>query len=162
MEKHKQDTHIGKGQGLSKKTGRVADLWICCQCNTRSGDNRAAWKHFRTQHLKLFIHYCPVAGCSTGSDQKDTIVSHIIKDHPTEQDLVAKCKQQTFLRCRKCLKNFRSMKGKNLHEENCGKPILKMNCATKPTETKKSLMVTYSRLMKARDTNVCVLYVDSP
>ena len=128
MEQHKQDTHIGKGQGLNKKTGRISDLWICCQCSTKSGDNRAAWKHFRTQRLKLFIHYCPVAGCATGSDQKDTIVSHIIKDHPAEHDLVSKCKQQTFLRCKKCLKNFRSIKGKNIHEENCGKPILKLNC----------------------------------
>ena len=116
LEQHKQDTHIGKGKGTNRKTGKPKD------------DNRAAWKHFRTQHLKLFIHNCPVQGCTTGSDQKDTVVSHIIKDHPTERDLVAKCREQSFLRCRKCLKMFRSVKGKNLHETNCGKPVMKLNC----------------------------------
>ena len=128
LEQYKQDTHIGKGKGTNKKTGKPKDLWICSKCSTQSSDNRAAWKHFRTQHLNLFIHNCPVQGCNIGNDQKDSVVSHIIKDHPTERDLVAKCREQSFLRCRKCMKMFRSVKGKNLHEANCGKPVIKLNC----------------------------------
>ena len=48
VEQHKQEKHIGKGKGINPKTGKQKDLWICSKCTTQSGDNRAAWKHFRT------------------------------------------------------------------------------------------------------------------
>ena len=77
------------------------------------GDNRACWKYYRTKHLGLFIHYCPVAGFGKGNDQKDTIISHIRKDHPEETELIELCSQQSFLKS--CNKIFRSVKGKNFH-----------------------------------------------
>ena len=50
LEKHKLDTHIGKGQGTNRKTRKPKDLWNCSQCQEECGDNRACWKHFRTKH----------------------------------------------------------------------------------------------------------------
>ena len=128
LEKHKLDTHIGKGQGTNRKTGKPKDLWNCSQCQEECGDNRACWKHFRTKHLGLFIHYCPVAGCGKGNDQKDTIISHIRKDHPQEKELINLCAQQSFLKCKSCNKVFRSVKGKNMHEQTCGLPVVKKSC----------------------------------
>ena len=93
LEQHKLDTHIGKGQGTNKKTGKPKDQWNCSQCEEECGDNRACWKHFRTRHLGLFIHYCPVAGCGKGNDQKDTIIFHIRKEHPQEKELIELCAQ---------------------------------------------------------------------
>ena len=128
LEKHKHDTHIGKGQGTNRKTGKPKDLWNCSQCQEECGDNRACWKYFRTKHLGLFIHYCPVAGCGKGNDQKDTIISHIRKDHPQEKELINLCAQQSFLKCKSCNKVFRSVKGKNMHEQTCGLPVVKKSC----------------------------------
>ena len=78
--------------------------------------------------LKLFIHNCPVEDCSEGSDQKDTIISHILKKHTDEAELVEKCKRQKFLRCKKCQNQFLSVKGKNHHDESCGDPVVKSKC----------------------------------
>ena len=128
LEQHKTDTHIGKGQGTNRKTGKPKDQWNCSDCGEECGDNRACWKHYRTKHLGLFIHYCPVAGCGKGNDQKDTIISHIRKDHPQEKELIALCSQQTFLKCKSCNKIFRSVKGKNIHEQTCGLPVMKKSC----------------------------------
>ena len=128
LEKHKVDAHIGKGQGTNRKTGKpkrpVELQWMSEEC----GDNRACWKHFRTKHLGLFIHYCPVAGCGKGNDQKDTIISHIRKEHPQEKELINLCAQQSFLKCKSCNKVFRSVKGKNIHEQSCGLPVVKKSC----------------------------------
>ena len=128
LKKHKEEVHLGKGIGVNKKTGNPNDLWKCSACEKVSEDNRACSKHFRTNHLGLFIHYCPVEGCTEGSDQKDTIISHITKNHADKKDLFAKCKQQKFLRCKKCLKQFISVKGKNSHELKCGEPVVKIKC----------------------------------
>ena len=94
----------------------------------KCSDNRACWKHFRTQHLGLYIHYCPVPGCGKGNDQKDTIVSHIKKEHKDQKELIALCNQQAFLKCKNCGKVFSSVKGKNQHEDTCGLPKTKKNC----------------------------------
>ena len=120
--------HLGKGQGVNKKTGKPNDLWKCGACDKVCGDNRACCKHFRNKHLSLFIHYCPVEGCTEGSDQKDTIIGHIMKTHSDQKELVEKCKKQKFLKCRKCFKQFISVKGKNAHEVKCGEPVVKLKC----------------------------------
>ena len=120
--------HIQKGSGKNPKTGKPADSWNCSQCGEKCSDNRACWKHFRTQHLGLYIHYCPVPGCGKGNDQKDTIVSHIKKEHKDQKELIALCNQQAFLKCKNCGKVFTSVKGKNQHEDTCGLPKTKKNC----------------------------------
>lgn len=127
---HRADVHIVAGQ-INPKTKKPKENWQCSQCGEVCSDNRATWKHFRTQHLGLFVHYCPVEGCSTGNDQKDSIVSHILKEHSDQQEWVAKCHQQEFLKCSKCAKFFRSLKGKNKHERECGIPVIKLNCVYK-------------------------------
>ena len=88
LNKHKQDVHIQKGSAKNPKTGKPFDSWDCSQCREKCSDNRACWKHFRTQHLGLYIHYCPVPGCGEGNDQKDTIVSHIKKSTRTKRNLL--------------------------------------------------------------------------
>ena len=103
-------------------------MWACSTCNKVCKDNRAVWKHFRTQHLNLFIHYCPIPGCNIGNDQKNSIVSHILRDHKNEEEWVEKCYQQKWLICPKCLKFFMSVKGKHSHISTCGKPKMKINC----------------------------------
>ena len=72
--------------------------------------------------------YCPVPGCGKGNDQKDTIVSHIKKEHKDQKELIALCNQQAFLKCKICGKVFSSVKGKNQHEDTCGLPKTKKNC----------------------------------
>ena len=126
--KHKQDVHIHQGGGKNPKTGKPFDSWLCSTCGEKCSDNRACWKHFRTQHLGLYIHYCPVEGCGKGNDQKDTIVSHIKKEHKDQTELIILCNQQAFLKCRNCKKVFSSVKGKNQHEDTCGLPKTKKNC----------------------------------
>ena len=130
VERHRLAVHTGHGRGINPKTKRQKDYWKCNQCNEVSGDPRTCWKHFRTNHLKNFIHNCPVPGCDYGNDQKDSIVSHIIRNHkaPEHQELVDKCYQQNWLRCRKCIKFYTSIKGKNQHEMKCGTPTIKLNC----------------------------------
>ena len=76
----------------------------------------------------MFIHYCPVDGCDVGNDQKDAIVSHILRDHKSETEWVAKCYAQKWLLCPKCLKFFMSVKGKHAHVPLCGKPKIRLNC----------------------------------
>ena len=125
---HKSLQHIAKGVGTNPKTSKPRDLWRCSTCNMACVDNRACWKHYRTAHLKVFIHMCPVEGCTEGNDQKDTIVSHIIKDHSDQQEWVDKAYQQQWLRCRKCTKFFLSVKGKNTHETTCGEVVIKKVC----------------------------------
>ena len=130
VEKHRLAIHTGHGRGVNPKSKRQRDYWKCNQCNEVSGDPRACWKHFRTNHLKNFIHNCPVPACDYGNDQKDSIVSHIIRNHkaPEHQEWVDKCYQQNWLRCRKCMKFYTSIKGKNQHEMKCGTPTIKLNC----------------------------------
>ena len=128
LNKHKQDVHIQKGSAQNPKTGKPFDSWDCSQCGEKCSDNRACWKHFRTQHLGLYIHYCPVPGCGKGNDQKDTIVSHIKKEHKDQEELIALCNQQAFLKCKNCGKVFSSVKGKNQHEDTCELPKTKKNC----------------------------------
>ena len=130
VEKHRLAVHTGHGKGFNPKTKKPKDYWKCIDCNELSGDPRACWKHYRTTHLKNFIHYCPVTGCEYGNDQKDSIVSHIIRQHKEQEnrEWVDKCYQQNWLRCRKCMKFFTSIKGKNNHEMKCGTPSIKLNC----------------------------------
>ena len=125
---HKNLQHIGNGVGTKPKTSKPRDLWRCSTCNMACVDNRACWKHYRTAHLKVYIHMCPVENCTEGNDQKDTIVSHIIKDHSALQEWVDKAYQQQWLRCRKCTKFFLSVKGKNTHETTCGEVVIKKVC----------------------------------
>ena len=75
-----------------------------------------------------FIHNCPVPGCDYGNDQKDSIVSHIIRNHKDEDEWIQKAHQQNWLRCKNCIKFFTSIKGKNKHEMKCGTPKIKLNC----------------------------------
>ena len=128
LNKHKQDVHIQKGSAKNPRTGKPFDSWDCSQCGEKCSDNRACWKHFRNQHLGLYIHYCPVPGCGKGNDQKDTIVSHIKKEHKDQKELIALCNQQAFLKCKNCGKVFSLVKGKNQHEDTCGLPKTKKNC----------------------------------
>ena len=125
---HFKVAHFQKGRGINRKTGKKNDLWACFTCNKVCKDNRAVWKHFRTQHLNMFIHYCPVEGCSEGNDQKDSIVSHIMKSHKSEHEWIEKCQQQKWLICHQCHKFFLSVKGKHAHMATCGKPKIKINC----------------------------------
>ena len=128
VEKHRLAVHTGHGRGVNPKTKKPRDYWKCSQCNEEASDPRACWKHFRTTHLKNFIHYCPVPGCDYGNDQKDSIVSHIIRNHKNEDEWIQKAHQQNWLRCKSCLKFFTSIKGKNKHEMTCGTPKIKLNC----------------------------------
>ena len=115
VERHRLAVHTGHGKRINPRTKRQRDFWKCNNCNEESGDPHACWKHFRTNHLKNFIHNCLVPGCDYGNDQKDSIVSHIIRNHkaPEHQEWVDKCYQQNWLRCRKCMKFYTSIKGKN-------------------------------------------------
>ena len=99
------------------KTGKPFDSWDCSQCGEKCSHNSACWKHFRTQHLGLYIHYCPVLGCGKGNDQKDTIVSHIKKEHKDQKELIALCNQQAFLKCpfEKCFKTYQSQERMHQH-----------------------------------------------
>ena len=124
---HYKKAHFQKGRGINPKTGKKNNLWACSTCNKVCKDNRAVWKHFRTQHLNLYIHYCPIEGCNIGNDQKDSIVSHILRDHKNKE-WVEKCYQQKWLICPRCLKFFMSVKGKHSHISTCGKPKMKINC----------------------------------
>ena len=130
VERHRLAVHTGHGKGINPRTKKTKDYWKCNDCNEVSGDPRACWKHFRTNHLKNFIHNCQVPGCDYGNDQKDSIVSHIIRNHkePESREWVDKCYQQNWLRCRKCMKFYTSIKGKNQHEMKCGTPTIKLNC----------------------------------
>ena len=130
VDRHRLSVHTGHGKGVNTKTGKPKDYWKCNQCNEVCDDARACWKHFRTNHLKIFIHNCPVEGCSHGNDQKDSIVSHIIRDHKEEEhrDWVEKCYQQNWLRCRHCNKFYVSIKGKKAHQRKCGQPSIKLTC----------------------------------
>ena len=125
---HYKKAHQHKGRGINVKTKKKNDLWACHACQKVCVDKRATWKHFRTQHLNFYIHYCPVPNCNIGNDQKDSIVSHIIKDHRTEEEWVDKAYQQKWLMCPKCNKFFLSVKGKNAHVPLCGKPKIKLSC----------------------------------
>ena len=125
---HYKAAHFQKGSGLNPKTKKKKDLWACSTCKQVCKDNRAVWKHYRTQHLGWFIHYCPVDGCNTGNDQKDTIVSHILKDHKNEEEWVVKAYAQKWLICPTCHKFFHSVKGKNAHVPTCGEPKIRINC----------------------------------
>ena len=127
-DKHFKTAHHQKGRGINPKTGKKNDLWACSSCKKVCRDNRAVWKHFRTQHINMFIHYCPIDGCDVGNDQKDAIVSHILRDHRSETEWVAKCYAQKWLLCPKCLKFFMSVKGKHAHVPLCGKPKIRLNC----------------------------------
>ena len=73
---------------LKPRKGMTFGPAVCC--NKVCNDKRAVWKHYRTMHCNLFIHYCPVPGCSTGNDQKDSIVAHIIKEYKNEEEWVDK------------------------------------------------------------------------
>ena len=131
VDRHRMQVHTGHGKGINPKTKKPNDFWKCNDCNEVCKDPRACWKHFRTNHLKIFIHNCPVEGCSYGNDQKDSIVSHIIRDHkdPKDRDWVDKCYQQNWLRCKHCVvKFFTSIKGKKNHERKCGQPSIKLTC----------------------------------
>ena len=127
-ENHFKIAHHQKGRGINPKTGKKNDLWACVTCNKTCKDNRAVWKHFCTQHLNMFIHYCPVEGCNEGNDQKDSIVSHIMKNQSDQHEWIEKCQQQKWLICHKCHKFFLSVKGKHSHMSTCGKPKIKSNC----------------------------------
>ena len=130
VERHRLNVHTGHGRGVNRKTKKPNDYWKCNDCNEVCNDPRACWKHFRTTHLKNFIHNCPVDGCKYGNDQKDSIVSHIIRDHkdPKDREWVDKCYQQNWLRCKHCVKFFTSIKGKKNHERKCGQPSIKLTC----------------------------------
>ena len=128
MQKHLEDKHVSKGKGTNPKTKKRNDLWACSVCNKVCNDKRAVWKHYRTMHCNVFIHYCPVPGCSTGNDQKDSIVAHIIKEHKNEEEWVDKAYRQQWLTCPTCLKFFMSVKGRNAHVPQCGKPKMRINC----------------------------------
>ena len=127
-ENHFKIAHHQKGRGINPKTGKKNDLWACVTCNKTCKDNWAVWKHFRTQHLNMFIYYCPVEGCNEGNDQKDSIVSHIMKNHSDQHEWIEKCQQQKWLICHKCHKFFLSVKGKHSHMSTCEKPKIKSNC----------------------------------
>ena len=130
VERHRLAVHTGHGKGINQKTKKPNDLWKCIQCPEICSDARATWKHFRTNHLKNFIHNCPIEGCRYGNDQKDSIVSHIIREHkePCHTEWVEKCYQQNWLRCRNCMKFYTSVKGKKAHERRCGQPSIKVTC----------------------------------
>ena len=128
VEKHRLAVHTGHGKGMNPKTKKANDYWKCIQCNEEASDPRACWKHFRTTHLKNFIHNCPVPECQYGNDQKDSIVSHIIRNHKDKDEWIQKAHQQNWLRCKSCLKFFTSIKGKNKHEVKCGTPKIKLTC----------------------------------
>ena len=130
VERHRLAVHTGHGKGVNPKTKKPKDYWKCNECNEVCSDGRACWKHFRTTHLKNFIHNCPIDGCSYGNDQKDSIVSHILRDHKEEKhrEWVDKCYQQNWLRCKNCMKFYTSIKGKKSHEKKCGQPTIKLNC----------------------------------
>ena len=68
MDKHFKKAHFQKGRGINPKTAKKKDLWACHSCNKVCKDNRTVWKHFRTQHLNWYIHYCPIDGCGVGND----------------------------------------------------------------------------------------------
>ena len=155
--------HIQKGSAKNPKTGKPFDSWDCSQCGEKCSDNRACWKHFRTQHLGLYIHYCPVPGCGKGNDQKDTIVSHIKKEHKDQKELIALCNQQAFLKCKNCGKVFSSVKGKNQHEDTCGLPKTKKNCTFENVSKHINLRTGWTSMwllpMRARDINASAQYV---
>ena len=127
-DEHFKKCHQQKGKGVNPKTKKRNDLWACHSCKKPCVDKRACWKHFRTQHLGIYIHYCPVPNCNVGNDQKDSIVSHIIKDHRSNEEWTDKAYKQKWLMCPKCQKFFFSVKGKNSHVPTCGKPKIKINC----------------------------------
>ena len=66
----------------------------------------------------MFIHYCPVDGCNEGNDQKDSIVSHILRNHQQDVELVENCYMQKWLKCIHCDKFFLSVKGEKFTRSN--------------------------------------------
>ena len=120
--KHKQDVHIGQGGGKIPRPKILLIPGYALPVVRNALITGHAGNILEHSIWGLYIHYCPVEGCGKGNDQKDTIVSHIKKEHKDQTELIALCNQQAFLKCKNCKKVFSSVKGKNQHEETCGLP----------------------------------------
>ena len=45
-------------------------VYKCSNCGTQCKNNRATWKHFRSQHLYIHIHHCTIGSCKFGKNNK--------------------------------------------------------------------------------------------
>ena len=82
-------------------------VYKCSSCGTQCKNNRATWKHFRSQHLYIHTHHCTIASCQFGKNKKPygnddqcLVWMHMEKKHSLKSPLG----------CPKCTKTFSSPK----------------------------------------------------
>ena len=82
-------------------------VYKCSDCGTKCKNNRATWKHFRSQHLYTHTHHCTIASCQLGKNNKPygnddqcLVWMHMQKHHSLKSPLG----------CPKCTKTFSSPK----------------------------------------------------
>ena len=110
-------------------------VYKCSSCGTQCRNNRATWKHFRSQHLYIhthhctiatwkhfrsqhpyiYTHHCTIASCQFGKNKKPygnddqcLVLMHMEKKHSLKPPLV----------CPKCTKTFSSPKYQIPHIQN--------------------------------------------
>ena len=90
-------------------------VYKCSTCGTQCKNNRATWKHFRSQHLYIHTHHCTIASCQFGknntpygNDDQCLVWMHMGKKHSLKSPLG----------CPKCTKTFSSPKYQIPHIKN--------------------------------------------
>ena len=107
------------------KAGNHKDGYSCSKCGKVFQNNRGTWKHFRAQHLYIYIyftHMCQVEGCkfgkkkgTYGNDDQTLVWKHMGKKHGVTSPLG----------CPKCKRTFSSIKFKVPHIKKCEELRLK-------------------------------------
>ena len=93
-------------------------VWQCDQCGNHFKDKRSTWKHYRTIHDHVFVHYCTFVdicsdghnGTKFGSEEQSDVWWHMDKKHGLT----------TPLGCPKCDKKFAIKQSQKAHIIKCG------------------------------------------
>ena len=91
--------------------------WACYECGLKCCEKRSCWKHFRTQHLGIYVHYCTFDNCTSGpsgsrygNEEQSEVWWHMEQKHGL----------QSPLGCPKCPKRFASKGSQIAHIIKCG------------------------------------------
>ena len=93
-------------------------VWQCDECGKHFKDKRSSWKHFRTIHDHVFVHYCTFVetcndghnGTKFGSEEQSDVWWHMDKKHGLTSPLG----------CPMCEKKFASKQSQKAHISKCG------------------------------------------
>ena len=127
-------------EGLTKhieKKHPISNDWTCSssKCDINVSSQSSMWKHFRTQHLQLYLYRCPK--CDMASDEKAPVAYHLYDVHNiTVTELIS---------CPTCPKNFATQSSYRRHSAICtveegSKPFSCTDC-DKSFRSKESLHV---------------------